>query len=86
MNFNNLIQAIVSSASRFGTVKHKIIDSKHIICIHHEVCINFSKFLSFTHISLANELSLKLHITNIDKNMICMEIEETKLKEENVVI
>jgi len=86
MNSNNLIQAIVSSASRFGTVKHKIIDSKHIICIHHEVSINFSKFLSYTHIALANELSLKLNISNIDKNCICMEIEETKLKEENAVI
>jgi len=86
MNFNNLIQAVLLSASRFGTVKHKTVDSKHKICIHHGICINFSKFLSYTHIALAKELSLKLNITNIDKNMISMEIEETKLKEENVVI
>jgi len=86
MNFDNLIQAIILSTSRFGTVKHKIIDSKHIICIHHEICINFSKFLSYTHIALANELSLKLNITNINRNMISMEIEETKLKIENPVI
>jgi len=46
MNFNNLIQAVLLSASRFGTVKHKIVDSKHIICIHHGISINFSKFLS----------------------------------------
>ncbi len=83
MNFNNLIQAIILSTSRFGTVKHKIIDSKHIICIHHGICINFSKFLSHTHMALANELSLKLNITNINQNMISMEIEETKLKKEN---
>ncbi len=86
MNFNNLIRAIILSASRFGTVKHKIIDLKNILCIHHGICINFSKFLSHTHIALANELSFKLNITNIDKNMISMEIGETKLKEENAVI
>ena len=76
MNFNNLIQAILLNASRFGTVKHETLDSKHIINIHHGVSLNFSKFLFNTHTALANDLSLKLHITNIDKNMICMEIRE----------
>ncbi len=76
MNFNNLIQAILLNASRFGTVKHEIVDSKHIINIHHGICMNFSKFLFNTHTTLANDLSIKLHITNIDKNMICMEIKE----------
>ncbi len=76
MNFENLIQAISLNATRFGTVKHKIIGSKHIINIHHGICLNFSKFLFNTHLALANDLSLKLHITNIDKNMICMEIQE----------
>ena len=84
MNFNNLIQAIVLSASRFGTVKHKTIDSKHIINIHHGICMNFSKFLSYTHLALSNELSLKLNIININRNMISMEIEETKLEKENI--
>jgi len=84
MNFNNLIQTIKLSASRFGTVKHKTVDSKHIICIHHGISINFSKFLSYTHLALANELSFKLNIININRNMISMEIEETKLKEENI--
>ena len=76
MNFENLIQAILLNATRFGTVKHKIIGSKHIINIHHGVCLNFSKFLFNTHLALANDLSLKLHITNLDKKMICMEIQE----------
>ncbi len=76
MNFKNLIQAILLNASRFGTVKHEIVDSKHIINIHHGICLNFSKFLFNTHTALANDLSIKLHITNIDKNMVCMEIRE----------
>ncbi len=76
MNFENLIQAVLLNATRFGTVKHEIIGSKHIINIHHGICLNFSKFLFNTHLALANDLSLKLHITNIDKNMICMEIQE----------
>ena len=76
MNFQNLIHAILLNASRFGTVKHETYDSKHIINIHHGICLNFSKFLFNTHTSLANDLSIKLHITNIDKNMICMEIRE----------
>jgi len=86
MNFNNLIQAVLLSASRFGTVKHKTVDSKHKICIHHGICINFSKFLSYTHIALAKELSLKLNITNINRNMVSMEIEETKFEKVNTVI
>ncbi len=86
MNFDNLMKAILLSDSRFGTVKHKIVDTKHIICIHHGICINFSKFLLHTHLALANDLSLSLKITNITYEMICMEIGETKLKEENVVI
>ncbi len=85
MNFDNLLKAILLSASRFGTVKHKIVDSKHVICIHHGICINFSKFLSHTHIALANELSLSLNITNITYDMISMEIDETELKQENIV-
>ncbi len=76
MTFDNLIQAILLNSTRFGTVKHEIIGSKHIINIHHGICLNFSKFLFNTHLALANNLSLKLHITNIDKNMICMEISE----------
>ena len=74
MNFENLIQAILLNASRFGTVKHETVGLKHIINIHHGICLNFSKFLFNTHTALANDLSIKLHITNIDKNMICMEI------------
>ncbi len=54
MNFNNLIQTIILSASRFGTIKHRTQDSKHFICIHHGISINFSKFLSYTHLALAN--------------------------------
>ena len=76
MNFDNLVKAILLNSTRFGTVKHDVIGSKHIINIHHGICLNFSKFLFNTHLALANDLSLKLHITNIDKNMICMEISE----------
>jgi len=76
MNFENLVKAILLNSTRFGTVKHEVINSKHIINIHHGICLNFSKFLFNTHLALANDLSLKLHITNIDKNMICMEISE----------
>ncbi len=76
MNFENLVQAILLNSTRFGTVKHEVIGSKHIINIHHGICLNFSKFLYNTHLALANNMSLKLHITNIDKNMICMEIQE----------
>ena len=76
MNFENLVHAIILNASRFGTIKHEVHESKHIINIHHGICLNFSKFLFNTHTTLANDLSLKLHISNIDKNMICMEIEE----------
>ena len=76
MTFDNLIQAILLNSTRFGTVKHEVIGKKHIINIHHGICLNFSKFLYNTHQALANDLSLKLHITNIDKKMICMELHE----------
>jgi len=77
MSFDNLIQAILLNSTRFGTVKHEVIGSKHIISIHHGICLNFSKFLFNTHSALANDLSLKLHITNIDKKTMCMELQES---------
>ena len=77
LNFDNLIKAILLNDTRFGTVKHETMDSKHFINIHHGICLNFSKFLFNTHLALANDLSLKLRVTNIDKNMICFEIQKT---------
>ena len=75
MNFENLMQILEINALRFGVVKHTEKDGVHSINIHHGISENFSHFLAAAHQSLANDLSMKLKITNSDKNMICMEIE-----------
>lgn len=76
MTFDNLIYVLVINATRYGSVKHTSIDSKHSICIHHGTCLEFSKFLSLVHCQMALHLSIKISITNTDQNTVCMELFE----------
>ena len=78
MNFDNLMQILEINALRFGVVKHSELDGVHSLNIHHGISENFSHFLASAHKSLANDLSLKLTITNSDKNMLCFDIEDPK--------
>ena len=79
MNFENLMQILEINAMRFGVVKHVEKDGKHSLNIHHGISENFSHFLASAHQVLADDLSLKLDITNTDKNMLCFEIEKPKI-------
>ncbi len=79
MNFENLMQILEINALRFGVVKHSEIDGKHSLNIHHGISENFSHFLGCAHLRMAEDLSLKMKITNSDRNMICMTIEKPKL-------
>ena len=76
MTFNNLIHVLVINATRYGSVKHTSTDLKHSICIHHGTCLEFSKFLSSVHYIMAQQLSIKISITNTDQNTVCMELFE----------
>jgi len=78
MNFDNLMQILEINALRFGVVKHTESEGIHSLNIHHGISENFSHFLASAHKSLANDLSLKLTITNSDKNMLCFDIEDPK--------
>jgi len=78
MNFENMMQILEINALRFGIVKHNEKDGKHSLNIHHGISKEFSHFLACAHQSLADDLSLKLTITNSDKNMMCFEIEDPK--------
>ena len=78
MNFDNLMQILEINALRFGVVKHTELDGVHSLNIHHGISENFSHFLASAHKSLADDLSLKLTITNSDKNMLCFDIEDPK--------
>ncbi len=76
LTFENLLKSIDINASRYGSVVSSYVDPYHRLCIHHNLGINFSKFLAFTHEVMAQKLSLVLRITNCDDNIICMEIKE----------
>ena len=75
MSFENLMQILEINAQRFGTVKHTQHDGLHTFNIHHGITENFSKFLAKTHEAMADNVHLKLQITHMDKNMVCMDIE-----------
>lgn len=75
ITFENLMKVIEINSSRYGTTNHTLENNTHRFCIHHNSGINFSKFISKTHQIMADELSLKLQITNIDENITCIEIE-----------
>jgi|CXWL01.1.fsa_nt_gi hypothetical protein len=79
MNFENMMEALEINAKRFGLVKHTNQDGVHNFNIHHGISRNFSQFLGAVHQKLADDLSYKLEICNLDKNMLCMHFSEPKL-------
>jgi len=79
MEFENFMQVLEINALRFGAVKHTREDGVHVLNIHHGINQNFSHFLACAHQRMADDLSLKMTLTNSDNNMICMHIEEPKV-------
>jgi len=79
MEFENFMQILEINALRFGTVKHTRTNGIHVLNIHHGISENFSHFLGSAHKRMADDLSLKMNITNSDKNMICMNIREPEV-------
>ncbi len=79
MEFENFMQILEINALRFGAVKHTRENGIHVLNIHHGINQNFSHFLACAHQRMADDLSLKMTLTNSDKNMICMHIEEPRV-------
>ena len=77
MNFENMMEVLEINANRFGLVNHSNHNGVHNFNIHHGIGKNFSQFLAAVHQKLANELSYKFEINNLDKNMLCMHFSET---------
>jgi hypothetical protein len=80
MDFENFMQILEINALRFGVVKHTRENGTHTLNIRHGISENFSHFLACAHQKMADDLSIKISITNSDKNMICMSIEKPKLE------
>jgi hypothetical protein len=76
MDFENFMQILEINALRFGVVKHTHENGIHVINIRHGISENFSHFLACAHQKMADDLSIKINVTNSDKNMICMNIEK----------
>ncbi|QDI89599.1 hypothetical protein Nisw_08740 [Candidatus Nitrosopumilus sp. SW] len=76
MDFENFMQILEINAMRFGSVKHTHDDGVHVLNIHHGISDEFSHFLACAHQKMADDLSLKINITNSDKNMLCLNIEK----------
>jgi len=79
MEFENFMRILEINALRFGAVKHTHENGVHVLNIHHGISENFSHFLGCAHLRMADDLLLKMKITNSDRNMICMTIEKPKL-------
>ena len=80
MDFDNFMQILEINALRFGVVHHTQENGNHALNIHHGISENFSRFLAYSHQKMADDLSLKINITNSDKNMICMNIEKPQIE------
>ena len=78
MSFDNILDVIETNGTRFGFVKHMTENSTHIINIHHGVNKNFSRFLAGTHRALAEDLSIRLTIDNLDERMIRLKIQNSE--------
>ena len=80
MEFENFMQILEINALRFGVVKHTHTNGTHVLNIRHGISENFSHFLACSHQKMADDLSLNMKVTNSDKNIVCMNIEEPKEK------
>ncbi len=80
MDFENFMQILEINALRFGVVKHTHKNGGHTLNIRHGISDNFSHFLACAHQKMADDLSLKMKVTNSDKNMICLNIEKPDVK------
>lgn len=80
MDFDNFMQILEINALRFGVVHHTEQNGTHALNIHHGISDNFSHFLACAHKRMADDLSLKINITNSDKNMICMNIAKPEVE------
>ena len=80
MDFENFMHILEINALRFGVVKHTKTDGVHSLNIRHGISSNFSHFLACSHEKMAEDLSLKIKVTNSDRNMVCMSIENPSLK------
>ncbi len=80
MDFENFMQILEINALRFGVVKHTRENDTHTINIRHGISENFSHFLACAHQKMADDLSIKMNVTNSDKNMLCMSIEKPPLE------
>lgn len=76
MSFENLMSILEINANRFGSVKHTVGNPSHTLNMHHGVNAKFSHFLAESHKTLADELTIKLDVTNIDSNTICMKFSD----------
>jgi hypothetical protein len=72
MDFENFMNILEINALRFGVVNHSIQDGHHSLNIHHGINDNFSYFLACAHQKMANDLSLKIDVTNSDNNTLCL--------------
>jgi len=75
LDFKNIITTIDIWAARFGSIRHDVRNTKHIITIYHNVNENFSRYIAEVHKAMASDLKFKINITSITQDAVAMEID-----------
>jgi hypothetical protein len=83
LNFNhidldNVISTIDIWGSRFGTVKHDVVDSKHTFTIYHKINQNFSDYVIALHAAMADDLGFKMTKKDANSTLAAFTIEPVK--------
>jgi hypothetical protein len=76
ISFENFINTIELWDSRYGSVSHDIVGTKHTFTIFHGITKKFSYYIAEVHSAAAEDLSCNFTITSIDENMLVMELQE----------
>ncbi len=76
INFNTIVAFLEITLSRYGMVQHNISGTSHDFIIYHGASKNFSKFLAYGSKAMAEDLSFKLQVTNLDSKILSLRIEE----------
>ncbi len=75
-DFNSIVVFLEVTLSRYGTVHHKISGTTHDFIIYHNVNKKFSNFLAHAAKVMAEDLSFKLDVLNIDSKILSLRIDE----------
>lgn len=76
LDFSSVMSMIEITSARVGVLRHNIMGSKHNFTLYHGVNKKFSQYVARVFESMGEDLSIKLKVSHVNKNILSVEVEE----------